>query len=72
MIVLYLQDGSTLESADETFDLTPLGVRYDDRNSTGVKTGEWTIIPWASIREVRRVKNSPREHAQIPSTDLRA
>lgn len=59
MIRLILHNGETREANDDVFDLTPLGVRHDDTNDAGVKTGEWTLIPWVNIVEVQRIKDKP-------------
>lgn len=61
--VILHKDGETIEAHDDVIDLTPLGVRYYHTNDAGVKTGEWLLIPWSSIREVHRIKNKPRRIA---------
>jgi hypothetical protein len=60
MIRVILNTGETLEANDNVFDLTPLGVRHDDRNAVGNKTGEWTIYPWSAVKVIHRVKDTPK------------
>jgi hypothetical protein len=57
VIRLILHSGETLEANDDVFDLTPLGVRRDEVVE-GVKTGDWTLIPWVNIVEVQRVRGT--------------
>ena len=75
MIQVLLHNGEMWEGLDGIFDISPLGVKMDDLNNAGIKTGEWTLLPWSSIREIRRLKNppipAPSPGSGIPSTDLR-